>query len=159
MGFYIGSDYHTEINLVTPELYQNNGLGITIVNNESIVFSAEDIISSNPKYLFKIHIENGDGSVELKQKPIKGDDKSWLTWSHKYNFKNTAQNKNITITLYSLCGATDVITIPFTILETSIEQQGIDLELVTANIDNSKEISYIFNNKTENQLILAKQQR
>lgn len=64
----------------------------------------------------------------------------------------------IIIKIYNLYGFEDVIKIPFTVFQTSSQHQGIELKLVTANISNDKRVSYIFNNITENQLILAQRE-
>lgn len=115
--------------------------------------------------LYKIFIDYQDGYTDTFTRPIKGNDSSWLTFKHRFRFRDNKFVKNndndkapgaIKVKLYNLYGFTTDIEIPFSIRQTSMQEQGIELKLVAANLDNNKNISYIFNNIGENQLLLAR---
>lgn len=116
--------------------------------------------------LYKIFIDYQDGNKDTLVRPMKGNDHSWLTFEHLFRFKDdkfissseTPFPGKIKIILYNLYGFTTLLEIPFCIKQTSMQEQGIELSILAANIDNNKKISYIFNNNNENQLILARNQ-
>lgn len=115
--------------------------------------------------LYKIFIDYQDGHTDTFTRPILGKDREWLTFTHRFRFRDNKFVKEkdtdkapgtIKVKLYNLYGFTNDIEIPFSIRQTSMQEQGIELNLVNANIDNNKNISYIFNNIGENQLLLAR---
>lgn len=186
MGFYLGNTYQTAIDLSESEKYTK---GIEIFNNETIDFSAKDVIISSdiiflgvenseetlvqesydtilPEQssfkvedcLYKIKIDYGDGEKDTLIRPIKNNDGSWLSFSHHYCFENFSDNA-IKITLYNFYGFAAEIEIPFKVKKTSLQSQGLELELVTVNLDNNKNVSYVFNEASNNQIILAKMRK
>lgn len=186
MGFYLGNTYQTTIDLGENGKYTN---GIEIANNETIIFTAKNVIMYTDdaflsveksddtlvqesydtilpekstfkveKCLYKIKIDYGDGKSSIITRPIKNNDSSWLTFSHHYCFENFEDNV-IKVTLYNLYGFAVEMEIPFKIRKSSLQNQGIELELITANLDNSKNVSYVFNEVANNQIILAKMRK
>lgn len=118
--------------------------------------------------LYKIFIDYQDGHTDTFTRPILGKDHEWLTFTHRFRFRDNKFVKEkdtdkapgtIKVKLYNLYGFTNDIEIPFSIRQTSMQEQGIELNLINANIDNNKNISYIFNNIGENQLFLARNKK
>lgn len=130
-------------------------------NNENIL--AENIFSRVEDSLYKIEIDYKDGTVDFASKPI-NKDINWTTFKHTFKFKDNTYigtNNNpypgtIDITLFNLYGFEILIKIPFRLKFESTQNQGIELKLVAANISNTGEISYIFNNTNKNQVFLAR---
>lgn len=177
MGFYHNNIYQTTLKLVNDNLsiidnqcYLLNGDSINIVNNEKMIFDFSDFIQTidndasineNPNFkisdcLYKIYIDFKDGETVTLQKPIRGNDKSWLLVEHLFTFKKILRDETIDIILYNLYGFETKLKLKFNAKSVSIKNSGIELKLLNSNLSNDKNISYIFNNVTENQLILAR---
>lgn len=109
--------------------------------------------------LYKIFIDYKDGYKDTLTRPILNNDNSWLKFSHTFNFPKGQVSDTIDIKLYNLYDFYTEIKIPFTIKNASIQEQGIELELLFANLDNNKNISYVFNEKTSNQVFLAQMKK
>lgn len=109
---------------------------------------------------YKIIIDFKDGIKETHTKPIKDDDSSWLVIPHVFRFQDnefTQEKGNIEIFCYNLYkDEPQKITIPFKVQASSSQEMGIELHLISASLDNKKNISYVFNEISNNQLILAK---
>lgn len=106
--------------------------------------------------LYKIIIDFKDGSSVTLQRPIRGKDNSWMVVEHIFNFQNDIENDIIDIHLYNLYGFETHLKLGFKVKRLSLQSQGIELSLVSANMDNEKRVSYIFNDLNENQLLLAR---
>ena len=59
------------------------------------------------------------------------------------------------INVYSIDGKSNSFAIKYTVDKVSAAQYGLDLNLVNANITNDKNISYIFNDNNNKQIIIA----
>ena len=106
--------------------------------------------------LYKIIIDFKDGSSVTLQRPIRGKDNSWMIVEHMFNFQNDIEKDTIDIHLYNLYGFETHLKLGFKVKQLSLQSQGIELSLVSANMDNEKRVSYIFNDLNENQLLLAR---
>jgi hypothetical protein len=76
---------------------------------------------------------------------------------HVFNFKNNIIDKDFDIIdmhLYYLYGFEKHIKLKFKVRQSL--QNKHSFNLVSANMDNNKKVSYIFNNIDENQLLLAR---
>lgn len=156
------------------EFKQYSNVGLLLSENEKeIVFNTleaapiilekdDDAIVLEHNYfqsedcLYKIIIDYKDGNKITLNKPLSGNDNSWMVTEHTFNFHQDIESDIIDIYLYNLYGFQHHVILKFKTKRLSAQSKGIELHLVSANIDNNKNISYVFNNLNENQLILAK---
>lgn len=106
--------------------------------------------------LYKIIIDFKDGTKVTLQRPIIGTGNSWMVLDHIFNFQNDVEEDVIDMHLYNLYGFETHLKLKFKVKQLSLQSQGIELSLVSANMDNNKSVSYIFNDLNENQLLLAR---
>lgn len=156
MGFYYNGKYQTELVIQTLNQPSYTG-GIEIVNNEEITFNLKNFSEiNNPQLIHKVLVDFGDDTNVTINKPIKKEDEDWMLFSHRFELKEGVETGNISISVYNLNGEQSTRNIQFKIRKESLQEQGIEFNLVSANLRNDKKISYIFNNSGKNQLVLAK---
>lgn len=130
-------------------LEKNDGEYFDFFLLENNFFPVEDC-------LYKIIIDFKDGSSITRQRPLRGKDTSWMVITHTFNFQTSVEEDVIDMHLYNLYGFETHLKLKFKVKQLSLQSQGIELTLVAANMDNNKNVSYIFNDLNENQLLLAR---
>ena len=177
-----GSDEKFDLDLSSAIIVKNNESIIFDFDGYSLTRDKDYILEENPenillledgseflmeynedpylKGIIKISIDFGDGTNIIQFKPIKSSSSSWNKIEHRFAFKNesdfsTSEEKSIKISVYSIDGKSNSFTIKYTVDKVSAAQYGLDLNLVNANITNDKNISYIFNDNNNKQIIIA----
>ena len=183
MGYYVDkTNFYSEIYNVVREDndiidYSANGRIITknkiiIINNELITFNLEkyDLYyieqdeKKSPYGKIKIKVDFGDGQNNLSVKPLShknfilGNTTSWCTIEHFYSFKEKEyfeKEGKIIFEIKNIEGLCDTIIIPFELINSSVNSYNAKLDLMSANLTNDNNISFVFNNVQDNQLIFA----
>lgn len=176
-----GSDEKFDLDLSSAIIVKNNESIIFDFDGYSLTRDKDYILEENPenillledgseflmeynedpylKGIIKISIDFGDGKNIIQFKPIKSSSSSWNKIEHRFAFKNesdfTSEEKSMKISVYSIDGKSNSFTIKYTVDKVSAAQYGLDLNLVNANITNDKNISYIFNDNNNKQIIIA----
>ena len=177
-----GSDEKFDLDLSSAIIVKNNESIIFDFDGYSLTRDKDYILEENPenillledgseflmeynedpylKGIIKISIDFGDGTNIIQFKPIKSSSSSWNKIEHRFAFKNesdfsTSEEKSMKISVYSIDGKSNSFTIKYTVDKVSAAQYGLDLNLVNANITNDKNISYIFNDNNNKQIIIA----
>ena len=127
-----------------------------LLEKDSEPFVLEHSYFQSEDCLYKIIIDYKDGERVTLNKPLSKDDNGWLEDEHTFNFDKEITEDVIDIYFYNLYGFLHHVKLKFKTKNLSTYNKGIELSLVSANMDNDKNISYVFNNLNENQLILAK---
>ena len=118
----------------------------------------------SPYEKIKIKIDYGDGCKETLTKPLThkkfiltGDD-NWSNTEHFYNFNDEKYFNGIhyiIFTIKNLEGIKDKVIIPFTILNSIAANYNIKMDLVSANLTNDNNVSFVFNIPGDNQIVFA----
>lgn len=118
----------------------------------------------SPYDKIKIKINYGDGDTETLIKPLThkkymltGDD-DWSSVEHFYNFNDEKYFNGIryiTFNIKNLEGLEDKIIIPFTILTSVAANYNIKMDLISANLTNDNNVSFVFNIVGDNQIVFA----
>jgi hypothetical protein len=158
MGYNYNNKYSEKliINASTPST-------IEVVNNEDFII---DFTENTDK--IKIYIDYGDGKTDKLVKPIvvksgaiNVDDRGWMTSSHFYGFKNESDfsstaSKTISIRMYDIKGNCTSKSIRYSVKKNILDGQSRTLEIISANITNKGDVSYVINNTANKQIIFLK---
>ena len=124
-----------------------------------------EIEKSNKKSPYgkiKIEIDYGDGSNEVLNKPLiykfEETSNTWSSTEHFYNFTDKKYFENInyiTFIIKNIEGIKDKVIIPFTILTSAAVTYNVKMDLISANLTNDNNTSFVFNMVNNNQLVFA----
>lgn len=127
-------------------------------------FIIEQSGKKSPYDKIKIKVDFGDGQHDLLVKPLShknfilGNKTSWCTIEHFYSFKEKEyfeKGGKIIFEIKNIEGLCDIIIIPFELINSSVNNYNAKLDLMSANLTNDNNISFVFNNVQDNQLIFA----
>jgi hypothetical protein len=139
---------------------------INIISNEikNKAISVENAEKISPYDKIKIKIDFGDGNKEVLSKPLThkeyilyGND-TWYSTTHFYSFNDKKYFENInyiTAEIRNIEGIVDKVVIPFIVLNSSAADYNVKLDLISANLTNSNDISFVFNILNDNQIVFA----
>lgn len=118
----------------------------------------------SPYDKIKIKIDYGDGNKETLIKPLTHSkyiltgDNNWSNVTHFYSFNDKKYfegTQYITFIIKNIEGIVDKVIIPFTILTSNAANYNIKMDLVSANLTNDNNVSFVFNILGDNQLVFA----
>lgn len=118
----------------------------------------------SPYDKIKIKINYGDGATETLIKPLTHKkymltgDNDWSSVEHFYNFNDEKYFNGIQYIIFNiknLEGLEDKIIIPFTILTSVAANYNIKMDLISANLTNDNDVSFVFNIVGDNQIVFA----
>lgn len=151
------SYYTIGLKAQTDELFETE-------EDEKRIIEVENAESLSPYEKIKIKINFGDGNNKTISKPlthknyILKKDTNWDSVEHFYSFEEEKYyngQQYIIIVIKNIEGITDKIIIPFKVFNTAVSEYNIKMDLISANLTNDNNISFIFNVGNENQLVFA----
>lgn len=128
------------------------------------IIETENTETLSPYEKIKIKINFGDGVKQTLSKPltyknyILKKDEIWDSTEHFYSFEDEKYyngQQNIIIEIKNIEGITDKIIIPFTVLNTVASEYNVKMDLISANLTNDNNVSFVFNILNDNQLVFA----
>ena len=131
---------------------------------EKRIIETENTETLSPYEKIKIKINFGDGVKQTLNKPlthknyILKKDEIWDSTEHFYSFEDEKYyngQQNIIIEIKNIEGITDKIIIPFTVLNTTASEYNVKMDLISANLTNDNNVSFVFNILNDNQLVFA----
>lgn len=131
---------------------------------EKRIIETENTEALSPYEKIKIKINFGDGLKQTLDKPltyknyILKKDEIWDSTEHFYSFEDEKYyngKQHIVIEIKNIEGITDKIIIPFTVLNTVASEYNVKMDLVSANLTNDNDVSFVFNILNDNQLVFA----
>ena len=131
---------------------------------EKRIIETENTETLSPYEKIKIKINFGDGVKQTLNKPlthknyILKKDEIWDSTEHFYSFEDEKyynDKQHIVIEIKNIEGITDKIIIPFTVLNTVASEYNVKMDLISANLTNDNDVSFVFNILNDNQLVFA----
>jgi hypothetical protein len=131
---------------------------------EKRIIETENTETLSPYEKIKIKINFGDGLKQTLDKPlthknyILKKDEIWDSTEHFYSFEDEKyynSKQHIIIEIKNIEGIMDKIIIPFTVLNTVASEYNVKMDLISANLTNDNNISFVFNILNDNQLVFA----
>ena len=142
------------------KLATQKGEYLSSEDSRKIELEGSDIKSPYTK--IKIKIDYGDGKKEILSKPLNYTNFSklndWACTEHFYNFNDKKYYEGthyITFIIKNIEGLTDKIIIPFTVLNTQAVNYNVKMDLISANLTNDNNVSFVFNIVGDNQIVFA----
>lgn len=145
-------------------LTTQNGELLETLGEEKNVIKLENSESLSPYEKIKIKINFGDNNKEILSKSlthknyILKKNEKWDSVEHFYSFDDEEYyngKQYIIIEIKNIEGITDKIIIPFTVLNTVASEYNVKMDLVSANLTNDNDVSFVFNILNDNQLVFA----
>lgn len=145
-------------------LTTQNGELLETLGEEKNVIKLENSESLSPYEKIKIKINFGDDNKEILSKSlthknyILKKNEKWDSIEHFYSFNGEKYyngKQYIVIEIKNIEGITDKIIIPFTVLNTVASEYNVKMDLVSANLTNDNDVSFVFNILNDNQLVFA----
>lgn len=140
---------------------KEEGLKVEKSNEYIIVEKSE---KPSPYEKIKIKIDFGDGHKANLVKPlthkelILNGSSDWSIIKHHYSFNDKKYFEKINyivIEVKNIEGLIDKIVIPFTILSSLAADYNLKMDLLSANLTNDNNISFVFNILNNNQIVFA----
>lgn len=145
-------------------LTTQNGELLETLGEEKNVIKLENSESLSPYEKIKIKINFGDDNKKILSKSlthknyILKKNEKWDSIEHFYSFNDEKYyngKQYIVIEIKNIEGITDKIIIPFTVLNTVASEYNVKMDLVSANLTNDNDVSFVFNILNDNQLVFA----
>lgn len=127
-----------------------NLAGISVSSSDTKLTNLDQLIT------LKVIIDWGDGTTEsvspyyhVAESSINAKYQEWTSVSHLYSLHTETKNLTMKIYVYNSHNDCATIIIPITIQFQSLLQSGAKFRLISANITNNNQVSYVFNNLTD----------
>lgn len=124
--------------------------GLTVKPSNPEITNVDQVVT------LKIIIDWGDGNSEsispyfhVLESTINTKYKEWTNISHTYSLNSEQGEISLQISVYNSLNDCTIFTVPITIQFQSLLESGAKFHLVSANITNDNQVSYVFNNTTE----------
>lgn len=174
MGYYLDQLYYEDLVVAdTLEPGTTEKKTIDIFNNDSLYLVLENVeIAPGDKSLtnpdsisiLTIVIDWGDGKKDQlnpenfarKKSGAQQFVISWMNIWHTYHFHDGTTDSQITITIYDNANNKYIVIIPLRIKLKSLAETRAKFELISANITNDNQVSYVIHDATTKQMIVLK---
>ena len=142
-GAYSAGNHTLEsIKLPNNSTLKLNLAGISVTPSNQKLTNVDQIIT------LKIIIDWGDGNIETESS-INAKYQEWSSISHLYSLHDENIKPSLKIEVFNSLKDCATIIIPITIQYQSLLESGAKFVLVSANITNDNQVSYVFNNKAD----------
>lgn len=140
---------------------KEEGLKAENTDDYVIVEKSEKV---SPYEKIKIKIDFGDGNKKTLIKPLTHKEfilngtSNWASVKHHYSFNDKKYFDSIQyiiIEIKNIEGIVDKIIIPFTILSSLAADYDLKMDLLSANLTNDNNVSFIFNILNNNQIVFT----
>ena len=166
MAFFQGNDqldtlvcagrYNPGETILKSIILPNNSILNLNLADITVIPSNPDITNINQIGVLKIIISWGDGNTEtispyfhIPSSSINVKIPEWTEVSHLYSLHDEQNEISLYIYVYNSLNDCATLIVPITIQFQSLLESGAKFHLVSANITNNNQVSYVFNNSAD----------